>query len=352
MNSRERVLLAVQHKDTDRVPFFYRDVPSVERRLLKDLRLTDRDELLRYFDIDFRWVEPEYKGPALTKKNGNTLDIWGVEYKYVNARDGGYWGSVTTPLIDTYDPGELDSYAWPNIEWFDFSSIPTQAEKYDGYAIMTAPGDASPGALAIVQNLIGIERAMADMYLHPQFLKKLYEKILDFNLRFTEKMFAAAEGRIDFFRIGDDFASQNGLIMSPQLWEEFIRPSLVALSAVAKQSGAYYYHHSCGAIGGLIPQLIELGVDVLDPLQVTAKGMDPSILKEKYGKQICFSGGVDIQRVLNHGTPKDVESCVNELLDIMAPGGGFFIGPTHTFQDDIPTGNIVAMYEAAKKRGC
>jgi uroporphyrinogen-III decarboxylase len=127
-----------------------------------------------------------------------------------------------------------------------------------------------------------------------------------------------------------------------------MQPTLEAMSAIAKRHGAFYYHHSCGAVSELIPLLIKTGVDVLDPLQVRAKGMVPSRLKTEFGHKICFSGGVDEQELLPNGTAEHVRDGVQSLLDIMAPGGGYFVGPTHNFQCDIPTQNIVAMYEAAR----
>jgi uroporphyrinogen decarboxylase len=161
-------------------------------------------------------------------------------------------------------------------------------------------------------------------------------------------MFEAAEGRIDFFRLGDDFGTQRGLLVGPDLWRARIGPALKTMADTAKTYGAYYYHHSCGAVRELIPDLIAIGVDVLDPLQVKAAGMDPAALKRDFGEQICFSGGVDQQELLPRGTPGDVRAGVHRLLDAMARDGGFFIGPTHNFQDDIPTANILALYDAAR----
>ena len=120
------------------------------------------------------------------------------------------------------------------------------------------------------------------------------------------------------------------------------------MSRIAKAHGAYYYHHCCGAVRELIPLLIEAGVDVLDPIQVKAAGMEPAALKADFGERLCLSGGVDEQELLPNGTPAQVRAGVRALLDVMAPGGGYFVGPTHNFQSDIPTANIVAMYEAAR----
>jgi uroporphyrinogen decarboxylase len=173
--------------------------------------------------------------------------------------------------------------------------------------------------------------------------------VLDFRLPFIDCMLAAAGDRIDFCRIGDDYGSQNGLLISPEMWKHRIGGALGAMARVAKGHGAYYYHHSCGAIRALIAELIGSGVDVLDPVQVKAAGMIPSELKAEFGDRLCFSGGLDEQDLLPRGTPDEVREGVFRLLDDMAPGGGFFLGPTHNFQDDIPTGNIVAMYDAARE---
>lgn len=350
---RQRVLNALQHHEIDRVPLFYRDVPEVEDRLLRDLGLDDREKLLQEFDIDFRWVGPEYVGPSLADEaSGRRRDIWGVEYAYTKfSDDAGYWDAVTNPLADAVSPNDLEGYPWPQLEWFDFSTLPDQVDRYDEYAIMTAPGPASPGFLQTpIQALVGMEKSLMDMVDNPEFFQALVLRISAFLEPFVDRMLEAAVGRIDFFRIGDDFGTQRGLLFSPGLWRNFIQPAFLPLKAIAQKHGAYLYLHSCGSIRQLIPDLIETGVDILDPLQVKAQNMDPADLKREFGNRICFSGGVDEQELLPRGTTEEVKSGVRRLLDVMAPGGGFFIGPTHNFQADIPTANIVAMYEAARER--
>ena len=342
-------MTAARHKEPDRVPLFYRDVPEIEERLKRDLDLKDREAILQYFAIDFRWVEPRYVGPPRRDEGtGNIRDLWGVEYKYVTAGVGAYWEPVGIPLLEVHDPAALEDYRWPRVDWFDFSGLDTQLAEYRDYAIMTAPGDASPNLLLTIQNLLGMERALMDMLLNPEFYQRLIDKIVKFQLAFLERLFTEARGRIDFLRIGDDFGSQQGLLFSRELWRRFMQPALRAMDAIAKRHGALYYHHSCGAIRELIPLLIETGVDVLDPVQVKANGMDPAKLKAEFGRQVSFSGGVDEQELLSRGTPHEVREGVRSLLDVMAPGGGFFVGPTHNFQCDIPTENIVTLYEVAK----
>jgi len=173
--------------------------------------------------------------------------------------------------------------------------------------------------------------------------------VLAFELPFVEAMLSAGGGRIDFFRVGDDYGTQRSLLIGREMFRRHLAPALRELGRIAKRHGAMYYHHSCGAVRGLIDDLIEVGVDVLDPLQVRAEGMIPAELKAAFGRRVCFSGGVDQQRLLPRGSPGDVREAVFALLDDMAPGGGFFLGPTHIFQDDVPTVNIVAMYRAGRE---
>jgi len=340
----------MRHEETDRVPLFYRDVPDVDARLRRDLGMNSRDELLESLEIDFRWVEPTYIGPPLEDRwTGLRRDIWGVEYRWIAAGHGGQWEPVTFPLQAVEDIAALDDYPWPRIEWFDFQAVEAQLDRYNDFAIMTAPGVASPGILATIQFLVGMERAMTDMLLIPEFFHALGERILAFNLEYSKRLYAVAGDRIDFYRIGEDYGSQRGLLFGKPQWREFIRPSLTAMSGFAKRHGSFYYQHTCGSVRELIPDLIDVGVDVLDPIQVTACGMEPAELKAEFGDRLCFSGGVDEQELLPHGKPEEVARGVRELIEVMAPGGGFFLGPTHNFQADIPTENIVAMYRTARE---
>lgn len=348
LSPRDRVMAAVHRSRPDRVPFFYRDVPEVRRRLLGELNLHNDEELFAYLEIDFRWVEPAYIGPELNTETGRQRDMWGTEFRYVPFSDtGGYWETHVHPLAEVTDPEQLDKHPWPELEWFDFESLPAQVEGYRDYAVMTAPGEASPSVLQFIQRLAGLERSWTLMAAEPELFDAFVEKILAFVIPFIDRMLAASGGGIDFLRIGDDFGSQNGMLFSPRMWRERLMPAYRRIAEVVKSHNAFYYHHSCGGIREIIPDLIDIGVDVLDPVQVRAAGMEPEGLKRDFGGQIVFSGGVDEQELLPNGPPERIRRDVQNLLDVMAGDGGFFIGPTHNFQDDIPTRHILAMYEAA-----
>jgi uroporphyrinogen decarboxylase len=283
--------------------------------------------------------------------NGHKKDIWGVEWKYTRFSDSaGYWNEVSHPLAGMNDPEELENYTWPALEYWDFSEIELQCHQHSEYAIMTAPGIASPGIFQYpVQNLIGVERSFTEPFMNPEFFNNLIEKVLEFHVAFIDRFFAAAAGKIDFFRIGDDFGTQQGLLLDIDTWKTFFQPAFRTMADTAKKYGAHYYQHSCGSIRELIPSFLEAGVEVIDPLQVKATGMIPSELKKEFGKILTFSGGIDEQDLLPNGSTDQVKKGVREMINIMAPGGGYFLGPTHNFQDDIPTENILAMYEAGKE---
>jgi len=349
VTAKERVLRTVHRENTDRVPLFYRDVPEVDGRLRRDLNLKTRDELLEYFHIDFRWIAPAYVGPDLgDPESGQLRNIFGIEYVRREGGHGGYLEPEVFPLAHVEDPAELDDYQWPKLEWYDFSALGDQLERYRDYAIMTAPGVAtSPGVLSVIQDLFGMEKTLVDMYLNPILWKKTSDKIMEFNTAFIRRLYETAGSRIDFFRLGDDYGTQRGLLFGPDQWKEFIQPTLREMTSVPKQHGSLYYHHTCGGVRDLIPLLIETGVDVLDPVQVLADGMDPAQLKNDFGDRLTFSGGIDEQHILPNGTPEEVKAEVLRMLQLLGQGGGYFLGSTHNFQEDIPTKNICAMYAAA-----
>jgi uroporphyrinogen decarboxylase len=216
MTYKERVLRSLNHKETDRVPFIYRDVSEIRARFKRDLNLATDEELFRYLDIDFRWVEPKYIGKPLNLPNGNKKAIWGVEWKSTWFSDGaGYWNEVAHPLADASESEQLEEYPWPLIEDWDFSTLEKQCDEFSDYAIMTALGPISPGILQTpIQPLIGNERSYAEPLINPVFFQKLIDNILQFQFAFIDKMFSSANGKIDFFRIGDDFGTQQGLLFN------------------------------------------------------------------------------------------------------------------------------------------
>jgi len=348
MNHKERVLRALNKAQPDRVPFFYWDVPEFGVKMMKHLGLETRDQLLEFLDVDFRWVEPDYIGKPVIKGKTKT-DIWGVGYNRIKNGDFEFWEATNFPLKDITDPAVLEDYNWPTTDLFDFNSLLPKVEKYKDYAIMTAPGYSSPGLFRIIQRLLSRESFLDVIMYHPKFFKVLVEKVMIFYTDFIERFFEKTGGKVDFIRIADDFGTQSGLSISNDIWEEYCKPAIEAFTVIPKKHGVKLYMHSCGAVRKLLPEFISLGAAVLDPIQTRASGMDPSGLKEDFGPYISFCGAMDEELLLRQGTRQQVKDGVKQLLDVMAPGGGFILGPSHKLKVETPVENVIAMYEVAKE---
>ncbi|MGQ1787269.1 uroporphyrinogen decarboxylase family protein [Saccharicrinis sp. GN24d3] len=349
MNHKERVLKTLNNDVPDRVPFFYWDVPEFGEKMMSFFGFTNRDQLLEHLDVDFRWVEPKYVGPQLIDENNKRKkDIWGVGYSRIKKGEFSYWQATDFPLEGVTDPAALDDFNWPGNQLFDFNSLEAQLEKYKDYAIMTAPGYSSPGLFRIVQRLIGRESFMEIMMSHPKFFRTLCDRVIEFYKAFIDEFFEVSKGRIDFIRVADDFGSQTGLTIGQDHWENYIRPSINAFTSKPKAMGAHFYMHSCGGVRKLLPNFISAGAEVLDPIQTRAVGMNPEGLKKDYGKLITFCGAMDEELLLRKGTPQQVKEGVKNLLDVMAPGGRFILGPSHKIKVETPVENVIAMYETAR----
>ena len=349
MTNKERVLKAISHEQPDRVPFFYWGVPGFSQKLMDHLGFTTHDELLDFLDVDFRWVEPTYVGPSLLDETSSVKkDIWGVEYKLVKNGTYHYWDVARYPLEGVKDVSALNDFPWPSTTLFDFNSLDSQIEKYRHHAIMTAPGYSSPGLFRIIQKLVGRDHFLDVMVYNPKFFKALVEQVSSFYCSFIEKFFAVAGNRVDFIRYADNLGAQRGLIINDDTWNELLLPVYERYSEIPKKLGVRFYINSCGAVRKLLPELISLGADVLGPVQTKASGMKPEGLKRDFGTYITFCGAVDEATLSRKGSPQKVRECVNELLDKMAPGGGFILGPTHKFIVETPVENVLAMYQAAK----
>lgn len=197
--------------------------------------------------------------------------------------------------------------------------------------------------------LRGVKQALIDPLINPELTHRLYEKITDFYLDLNKRCFEEAGDMIDIFMMGEDMGTQNGLLVSPKIFREFIKPYLTKHVQLAKSYGIKVMLHSCGAVRRLIPDFIEMGIDILNPIQVRAVGMNPAELKEEFGDRLSFHGSVDIQRTLPRGSCEEVREEVRGRIRTLGEGGGFILCTTHNIQMDTPVENILAMYDEAKR---
>jgi uroporphyrinogen decarboxylase len=194
-------------------------------------------------------------------------------------------------------------------------------------------------------SLYGMANLMMDMLEEPAFVDELFDAILEYHLAVLDDVL---KFDIDAVQFGDDWGQQTGLLFGPRLWRRFIKPRIAQLYSVTKKAGKAVFIHSCGKVQELFPELIELGLDVFNPLQPEV--MDPYEIKKQYGSQLSFYGGVSIQRLLPFGTPKQIRDEVHKLIDNVGLGGGYIISPSHEMPGDIPIENLVAFIDAVREQ--
>ena len=194
---------------------------------------------------------------------------------------------------------------------------------------------------------------MMDLAGDAEFAGYLLDRLLEANLQVLEQVLGVVKDHVQIIMTGDDLGTQESTQMSPDLYRKVVKPRHKKLYQYIKEhSNAYLFLHSCGAIYEFIPDFIEMGVDILNPVQISAKGMEPKRLKKAFGKDITFwGGGCDTQKILPFGTPKEIEEEVKRRIGEFAPGGGFVFAPVHNIQVGVPPENMVALYEAARKYG-
>jgi uroporphyrinogen decarboxylase len=351
LSSRERVRLALEHQETDRIPVAmvcsginppaYRELESY---LQRERSMSVADYLSPLIDI--RGVLPEYVGPPLAKGDDWAEDIWGVRREAVSYGSGSYDEIHFYPLGDAQTVDDLDRHRWPSTEWFDYSTMPERiaAAHADGeHCLMVANGN----IFETSWYMRGFERMFVDLLLNPELAHGIMQRVTDFYVEHFTKLLATGGEEIDLAFTADDIGSQKGLLMSLKMWEENLKPYHTRLNKAIHEFGAKVIYHTDGSIMDAVEGLIDMGVDVLQALQFSAEGMDPGELKRKTGDRLCYEGGVSVQTTLPVGTAEDVRHEVEELITVLGKNGGYILGPSHAVQAGTPPENIVAMFDTA-----
>lgn len=216
------------------------------------------------------------------------------------------------------------------------------------YAVMIGFGG---NLLEWGQYLCRFDQFLMDIIDNPKKVSALLDKLLEMHLENLEKLLPAVDGYVQIIQMGDDFGTQLALEISPKIYREVFKPrQRLIFETVKKHSSLHLFLHSCGSIVDILPDLIELGVEIINPVQTSARGMDPQKLKREFGNDLTFwGGGCDTQRILPLASPKEIEEHVKERIDIFAPGGGFVFTQVHNIMPHVPSQNVVAMYDAVKK---
>ncbi|MGD0092126.1 MAG: uroporphyrinogen decarboxylase family protein [Planctomycetota bacterium] len=347
LSHRERVLLALQHKETDRVPIamvcsgINQPAYAQFEALLRQQRSLSVAEYLAPL-IDITPVGAEYVGPPLRPGQ----DMWGVHRASFTFGSGAYDEIDYHPLKQAGDASEIKKHRWPATDWFDYSVLPERIQALQSAGercLMAANGN----IFETSWYMRGFEQIFMDLALDPELVHAIFAPVTDFYCAHFARILSAAKGKIDLVFTADDIGGQNGLLMSLDMWTKHLKPYHTRLNKVIHEHGARVIYHSDGAVMAAVPGLLEMGIDILQALQFDCKGMDPAALKEQYGERLCFEGGVSVQSTLPFGTPEAVRQEVRERVRVLGRNGGYILGPSHAIQAGTPPENILALFDTA-----
>ena len=383
LTPRQRVLTAMLHRQPDRVPVDFLATPEVWDKLVAHFGpdgseidhggyfSPEREAILRQLDVDCRLISydmfcapPEktlqaggnidwWTSLARSTPNrmwrqfmpdGTSFDIWGHHTRSVQHSSGFYEEFASWPLRASQSVAEMAQYAWPQPDWWDFSTVRDAIAKINpqqNYHLRFRVGTMFESAW----QLRGMEEFLVDMASDPALPEYILDRISEVVVENTRRVLEAASELIDMVYFYDDVGAQTGLLISKNMWRKYIRPHHQKLIELAHSFDKPVMYHSDGAIYPLLAELIDLGVDVLDPIQPNARDMAPARLKAEFGERLAFHGGIDIIETLPLKKPAEVIAEVTERVQVMGENGGYILASSHHIQPDTPLENILAMYQ-------
>ena len=350
MNGYERVAHAVRHERADRLPIDFIATPEANQALKIHLGIEDDEALLVRLGCDIRRVVGRYVGPSNTVGAPGVMaagkDFLGVVWKPVKNQFGTYNEIAFHPLAEATTVKEIDDYAWPSVDWFDFSHLADEIDRInrdERYCIMFFAG----GAFETPWYMRGMSRFLMDLVECPDIAEAISRHATDFYKARALRAIEESKGKIDLVGSGGDIGTQRGMMLSPDLWRRHVKPYSTQLIRTFKDMGLMTYYHSCGSIVPVIDDLIEMGLDILDPIQPLAAGMDADSLKARFGRRLAFHGGIDEQSLLPNGSVDDVRKEVRRLMETLGADGAYIVCPAHAIQPDTSPENMMAIYDTA-----
>jgi len=369
MTHKERALAALNHQATDRIPIDFGSTISTtiimpayenlkrylglqhETQLMvkRGQTVIPDDRVLDRFDVDFCGIRlGNFKGGNYRELDSSTvIDAWGTTWKKA---EGGHFINVNGPFQNAEPKLEvLESHLWPN---------PDEPSLYEGLGERAAYFrkttdraiilDLPVGILHQCEFLRGFGEFLMDLVINPEFAGRMMDRVADIWTRIAQNALKAVGKNVDVVSWEDDLASQESLLFSPKIYRDLVKPKhRRMIQAIKSGADVKVHYHTCGSAYDLIGDLIDIGVDALNPLQVSARKMDPARLKEEFGNRLAFWGGMDTHRVLPFGSPGEVRKEVRKMIDLMGKGGGYILATVHNIQAEVPPENIVAMFEEA-----
>ena len=343
LSSKERVRLALNWQEPDRVPIQIYLTPEIEAKLAERFPGRNLDDV---FGVDFRFVQPEWRGALKpTTPNGIFYDIWGVGYRNVAYEFGTYPEATDLALARIATMDEFEAYPWPNVNDYDFSTMAEQCDRYADYAVCLG-GAGIPDIVNGVSRGRGMEQVLTDIALEDEVGLAIIDKRVDFYYEYLKRALEAAGGKVDILCLGEDCGTQKGRLVSPATFDRVFRPRLQKFYELAHAFGAKSMMHCCGDTSDLQATFIDMGLDILDAMQPEPPGMrDIERLRQVTRGRLVYCGLISTQKTLPHGTPEQCRAEARHRLDVIAKGGGYIFAPAHCIQPDTPIENVLAAFE-------
>ena len=347
MTRRERWQAVFDREKPDRVPMDIWITGEAQDKLIKHLGVADQKEMLQRLHIDkLMRVAPPYAGPPL--QPGETTFGYGVIWQEVDYGTGKYLEQKVNPLAKYDSVEEIEAnYRWPSPDDYDYSDLPRQVAACGDHPIEIFGTE----AFNYYRKIRGGQQAYMDLLLNPDIAHYCLDHLFEIGYQKAMRIFEAIPDRVMLTYVVEDFGCQQGLLFSRKQIHEFLVPGMKRMMDLAHEAGSYVYFHSDGACREVIPDMIDIGIDLLNPIQWRAKGMEREALKRDFGDKVVFHGGVDNQYTLPFGTVEEVRQEVVDNLRILGAGGGYILAPCHNIQAVGPPENAVALYEAGYEHG-
>jgi uroporphyrinogen decarboxylase len=374
LSSRERFILALNHQEPDRVPIDLGSIASTIRTVdaydrLKEYLGLARDKRIRHFADEHIIPDEEIiralhadtvylrvNVPKSWKRERvdarTVIDEWRVPW---TKAPGSLYTFPGAPPMKTAEMEEIEKFSWPDPnEPSRFEGLKEKAQKLSretDYALV-AEGLTGVGVFDMTWHLRGMENIFMDMILHPEFTAALFRKLTDFYVGVYRNYMKAVGEYIQMVIYYEDLSGQDGPLISPDLYRKYVKPGHRRIfQAIRENTPAKICVHTCGSVYAFLDDYVELGVEVINPVQTSARDMDPQRLKEKYGKALSFHGAIDTQRFLPRATPAEIEEEVRRMIRILGRGGGYLFTSCHSIQPDVSPEKIVALFSSAVKHG-
>jgi uroporphyrinogen decarboxylase len=352
MTSKERVISTINHIQPDRIAVDLRFTPVLLQMILEHFHFSE-EELWELIGQDVFPVRPSYKKPAsifyyadptmAVSEEGYLLDIYRVPFKKVDIGSQTYIEMVNEPPLSRIETvNDLEKFPWPQTVDWDYAQIPGKIASLNEKAVWPR----SRGCFVTAQMMRGMDTFLIDLALNEKYANCILDKISAFVMDDAEKTLIAGGGKYTFIEYNDDFATQRGMLISPEMWRYYMKDRMKKFVDLAHRYHAKVKCHSCGSVYDIIPDFIDIGVDILNPIQPLAKNMDPFKIKKEFGKYICLHGGIDIQELLPKAPAHEVYQHVRRLIDEVGKDGGYILSGSHVLQPDTRMENILAISQA------